>query len=270
MALGLNGHSVADSGLGPGSLALWVNRAADILFGLAIESSNPSASDNAASGNGPGVAIARVRPLAGHFDVLEKVLIEPLRRETGHDDLLPAIDRLCNKAGAQPRQIGLICVSAGPGGFTALRVAVTAAKMIAFSTAAACSAVPSAWVAARRAGCAGRFAVLLAGKGDSAFATVFDPGWESGVIRSAPIGRLVRAEDVAGLNVGAIVADRFLPEPIRAAVETLGIPIESPRFDPGACLELGCLLRAGGPGSLNPIYPREPEAVTLWKARNRA
>lgn len=246
-----------------------MNAAADNLFVLAIESSNPSASEGGA--DGPGVAIAKILPKESCFEISGTILIEHLRRESGRDDdLLPAIDRLCSKAEVRPEQIGLVSVSAGPGGFTALRVAVTAAKMIAYATNASCSAVPSAWVAARRAACTGRFAVLLAGKADSAFATVFEPGWDRDLNQRVPAGKLVRAEDLGTLEIGTIVADKYLPQSIQAGAAALGIAIERPRFDPGACLELGCLLHAGGPEALNPIYPREPEAVTLWKARHQA
>ncbi|MBX3388587.1 MAG: tRNA (adenosine(37)-N6)-threonylcarbamoyltransferase complex dimerization subunit type 1 TsaB [Phycisphaeraceae bacterium] len=245
-----------------------MDAAADTILSLSIESSNPSALEDGV--NGPGVALARILRTAGRFEVSGTILTEPLRRETGRDDdLLPAIDRLFRNAGARPEQLGLVSVSAGPGGFTALRVAVTAAKMLAYSTDAMCASVPSAWVAAHMVKSSGRFAVLLAGKNDSAFATLFEAGWERRLGDQAPATKLVRAEDVAGLNVGLIVADKYLPEAIRAAAAALHIPVEHPRFRAASCLELGCLIVPGGPESLNPIYPREPEAVTQWKARNQ-
>ena len=168
-----------------------------------------------------------------------------------------------------PKQIGLVAVSVGPGGFTALRVAVTVGNSIAFATGAACVRVPSAQVAARRVHSAGRFAVALASKGDTTFATVFGPDWQSAPGAKRPVGKLVRAADVAALDVGLIVADKFLPAPIREAAEKEGVRVVAPEFDAGACLELGCSIQVGTPGSLEPLYAREPEAVTLWKARQK-
>lgn len=239
------------------------------VFALAIESSNPSASDGNREG-GPGVALAEVSHDTGEWIVVGEITTESLRRGAGReDDLMPAVDRVAGRAGVRPRQIGLVAVSAGPGGFTALRVAVTVGNAIAFAQGAACVSVPSASVAALRTRCAGRFAVALASKGETAFLTVFDPGWQS-LQRSSPThGRVMRATDIAGLGVELLVADQHLPDAIRRASEQAGVRIEPPVFDPAACLELACSLPVSAAGSLTPQYAREPEAVTLWKARQK-
>lgn len=241
----------------------------DKLFALAIESSNPSSADGI-DGGGPGVALAEVSQRAGAWSIVGKIATESLRRQSGReDDMMPAIDRLCKRVGTTAASIGLVAVSVGPGGFTALRVAVTVGNAIAFATGAACVAIPSALVVASRVKCSGRVAVLLASKGETSFATVFAPGWDSGASMTGPEGMLVRATDIAGLDVEMLIADKFLPTPIREAAERAGIKVAVPQFDPAACLELGCRLPAARPGSLAPLYPREPEAVTLWKARQK-
>lgn len=241
----------------------------DKVFALAIESSNPSSPDGN-DGGGPGVAIAEVAHLAGAWCVVGEIATESLSRQSGReDDLVPAIDRICKRVGAPAERIGLVAVSVGPGGFTALRVAVTVGNSIAFATGAACVAVPSALVVARRAGCSGRFAVLLASKGETSFATVFSPGWDRTASVACPPGMLVRGADIAGLEVEMLVGDKFLPAQIREAAERAGVRVVAPHFDPEACLQLGCLLPVAAPGSLAPLYAREPEAVTLWKARQR-
>ncbi|MBL8875426.1 MAG: hypothetical protein JNM86_06485 [Phycisphaerae bacterium] len=235
------------------------------IFALAIESSNPSADH--ATGSGPGVAIVRVARESERLVPAGPPQVELLRKSGGReDDLMPAIDRLCRRVGANARQIGLVAVSVGPGGFTALRVAVTVGNAIAFVARAPTVAVPSALVVARSTKPSGRFAVALASKGDSTFATVFDPAWQE---HPAPQGRLIRAADVAPLGVDRMIADSFLPEPIRAACIEHGIEILPPAFDPNECLELAFRLPAGVPGGLMPLYPREPEALTLWRARQQ-
>lgn len=222
---------------------------------LAIETSNPSA---AAPGSGPGAGVA-LGALEGSSATL--LGTEPLLEERAHDDdLLPAIDRLTRRYAATPRQIARVAVSVGPGGFTALRIAVAAAKMIAEATGAGCVAVPSALVVARRTDHNGRpFAVALSSKGDSAFVTLFD-----GPRPRAP-GTVMTAADVASLDVALLVADRFLPESIRNVCAQRSIAVVPPRFDPAACLEAALELPDIDPVELLPIYPRLPEAVVKWR-----
>lgn len=239
---------------------------------LAIEASNPSATRDGGAGGLPGVAIGRIRMKDGDTRLEGGIFSEPLAAGTGHeDDLMPAIDRLFRRAGASPREIVRIAVSIGPGGFTALRVAVTVAKTLSLTTGAKCVGVPTAMVLASKAEDApSPLAVLLAAKGDSAYATVlgtqfFDQLKRSGVIQQ-PAGRLVAAADIAGLGARSICADRFLPGAINQECKRLGIPILTPVFDVEACLRLGIRMNPAPTASLGPLYPREPEAVTKWRA----
>ena len=211
---------------------------------LAIETSNPSCE--------AGVAIGSPEGLLG---------VEPVQTGDGrHDDLMTAIDRLCKRIGATPRQVSRIAVSIGPGGYTTLRIAEATAKMLAEALGAQCVAVPTARVVARRVTVQGLFAVVLASKDGTAFATGYrDPDVETGP------GRLIST--LEGLNVGTLVADSFLPKALTEEAARLGIAIVPPRFDPAACLELSFNAAAVDPVALTPLYPREPEAVTKWRAR---
>lgn len=219
---------------------------------LAIETSNPSA-------EGPGCPGVAVR-------VGTTVTREPVSRGR-EDDLMPAVDRLFRRVGCVPRDIGLIAVSIGPGGFTALRVGVTVAKVLSFSCGAACIGVPTsaALVArARREGVRGRVAVMLASKGDTSYASVFEDG-----VRDACEERLVDASEFGALGVQTIIADQFLPTAMRDLCDRSGIVALPPHFDAAEVLELGELLRSErGPtdvDELSPLYAREPEAVTKWR-----
>ena len=230
---------------------------------LAIEASNPSA-----AGSTPGVALGRVtresqRERAASVELLG---VELLRSTARHDDdLLPAVERLWSSAVESGRvknrrEIGCVAVSVGPGGFTGLRVAIAAGKMIAEVLGARCVAVPSACVVARRvaADFPRPFAVLLASKRETTIATVFADG--------APgAAQEIDAAGLAALGVGGLIADSFLPESIAAEATRLGLKVAEPVFDPAACLEAAADLPTVDPASLAAIYGREPEAVRKWR-----
>lgn len=231
---------------------------------LAIETTNPTA--DAAR---PGVAVARSAD--GPVEVEH---LRAGRARGGHDDdLMPAIDRLLGRIGGAARDIGVVCVSVGPGGYTGLRVACAAGKMIAEGAGARCVAVPTALVVARRvppsaweAGGGGGVAVALASKGKSAWVQVVDPA------AATPTGRLMTAADLGPLadaGVRTLVADRHLPEPMRAEAARLEMQVIEPVFDPAACIEAWRVygLPLIDPAELVPLYPREPDAVTQWRAR---
>lgn len=232
---------------------------------LAIETSNPSAP------SGPGCALGEILS-GGQSRLIDS---EPLRPATRHDDdLLPCIDRLCRRAGVSPTQLRAIAVSVGPGGYTALRVAVAAAKLIAESSGAKTIAVPTAAavaLATPREG-AHPFAVALAGKSDSSFITLFDPSWPGDVAQplNLPEGRLVAAEGLAALGIATLIADEHLPAALREQTTRLGITILAPVFSPAAVLQAAARLAATDPVQLLPLYAREPEAVTLWRNRTKS
>lgn len=234
---------------------------------LAIETSNPASWTPGASWH-PGVCIGEVDGASVRVLGLEPVAID----KPHTDDLLPAIERLTRRLDIRPAQLQRIAVSAGPGGFTAVRIAITVAQMIAEATGARAIAVPSALVAAARApeDLPTPFGVALSSKGPSVHVTAF-PTRPS---RSHPFtlspSRLATAADLPALGLRALIADHFLPDEIRAAAARLGLPVCAPLFDPVACLECAAGLEAVDPARLWPIYPREPEAVTKWRALHGA
>jgi tRNA threonylcarbamoyl adenosine modification protein YeaZ len=217
---------------------------------LAIETSNPSAwtPDSPAR---PGVAVARAGEVLG----VEAIDVE----RVNEDDLAPAIARLFGRLGLKARDLRSLAVSVGPGGFTAVRLAVTTAKMIAEATGAQCLPIPSAWVVARRVRSGEPFAVALASKGESAFVTIFDAEGKPGE------GQLLESAGLTGLGVRLVVADQFFPDSMRDAAGRAGLRVEPPVFDPVACLEAAVGVTPVDPAALLPLYPREPEAVTKWK-----
>lgn len=222
---------------------------------LAIETSNPSSWTPAAPVM-PGVCLGR-RTAAG-LEVLAVAPVDPRERD---DQLMPAVDQAFRTAGAGPRDLASVAVSVGPGGFTAVRIAVTVAKMLAHARGAAVIPVPSAAVAARSARPGpGPFAVVLASKGEDAFVTRF----ESPETPSGP-GAIADASALAALGITRLVADQFLPPSFAAWASSAGVAVEAPVFDPRACLAASLTLPPVDPFALAPLYPREPEAVRKWR-----
>lgn len=243
---------------------------------LAIENSNPSAVDAAGADShfGAGVAVGRywssASPAESSIELLALEPIKQLGREA--DDLMPAVARAVERAGLMPRDIQQVAVSVGPGGYTAVRMACAAGKMIAHAVGAMCAAVPSAWVVAasalpRMSGI--RFAVALAGKDDTAYFTVIDSAQiHLDFPRVSREAGILRAADLCELGVQTLYADRFLPDSIRRVALLSGIEVLEPIFDPVACLKVATCVPSIEPTALVPIYPREPDAVTLWRARH--
>ncbi|MCP3902693.1 MAG: tRNA (adenosine(37)-N6)-threonylcarbamoyltransferase complex dimerization subunit type 1 TsaB [Planctomycetes bacterium] len=201
--------------------------------------------------------------------------VESIAEDRRHDDvLLPTVDRLFASAGLRPENLDAVGVSAGPGGFTGLRIAVSAAKMMALALGARVVAVPSALVVAESldadAVTGDTILVALASKRDTCWATVLTH--DGAHWRPRDLGRLVTAEAAPLDGVAAVLADRFLPEPIRARCAALPLDVLEPRLDPRACLAVTERMLGSGettdPLELAPIYPRPPEAVTLWNARH--
>jgi tRNA threonylcarbamoyladenosine biosynthesis protein TsaB len=230
---------------------------------LAIEISNPS------SGGGGGVAVGRVDG-GGHVELLAVESV-PERSPPGEDRLMPAIVAATARAGVGPGELVCVAASVGPGGYTAVRVACATAKLLALGAGCACAAVRSAAVAAASdlmdggGGVGGGpVAVALASKGDSAWFEVYA---RAGATEPTLAGLFTSGELDALGPVGVLLADGFLPAPIRAAAAARGLEIRPLRFDPAACLRLAARARRVDPAELNPLYPREPDAVTLWRAR---
>src|SRR5690606_35606531 len=177
-------------------------------------------------------------------------------------------DRACARAGITARQIALVGVSIGPGGYTSLRVACAAGKMIAEAVGARCVPVSSAAVAALGAGSVNqRLGVCLSSKDDAVHFTLFPHGWTIG--EPVPIGELLGAGDVPLDQIDVLIGDEHLPPALRQRAGAAGIPVQQPRLTATACLQLACA-RGGAsidPVELVPFYPREPEAVTLWRKR---
>ena len=201
------------------------------------------------------------------------VLAEPFRAMSRHDDdLLPAVDRVVRRASLRPADLACVAVSIGPGGFTGLRIACATAKALAESIGCLLVAVPSALVAAEACSSRGPILVLLAAKRENVWCTRCQRGangsWE---IAGRPGLQDAATIDLTGID--RVLADEHLPPALRVRIEQSGRPIDAPAFAPSDLLLVGERLFTGGHTidaiELLPLYPREPEAVKVWRDRGR-
>jgi tRNA A37 threonylcarbamoyladenosine modification protein TsaB len=261
---------------------------------LGVEISNPSALGTG-GGSGPSVALVE-RSAASESDEssIAVVACEPVGTGSsrgGHDDdLIPAIDRLFRVAGRSVRELKLVAVSGGPGGYTSLRVACAAGAMIAEASGALCVRVPTAMGAVAVIDQAaiheqpeGPIIIALASKADSGWVELrerFGPpiggALDVRASRAVVPGQVMDAGGLAKLidrGARVLIADQHLPASFAERARLSGVRIIAPRFDARAiALLAACSPNLPGldprdPAALVPIYPREPEAVTLWRTR---
>ncbi len=231
---------------------------------LAIEASNPSLSN----GDEGSAAVCRIEG-----SVVHPLSMERLRAGSRHDDaLMRAVDDACRAAKVKPRDISRVAVSAGPGGYTGLRIALTSAKMLGDTLGAELIPVPTARVATfgfvegDRDPASQPFIVTLASKRESAWCQPFRG------VDALDEGALCDAEGlrtmIASSGASTVLADEHLPRAMREVVDSSGIRVTPPRLDALLCARASIGLASVGVDALAPIYPREPEAVRKWNAKD--
>ena len=205
------------------------------------------------------------------------VAVEPVRTgDRTHEDLMPAIDRVFAKVAVSPERLHAVMINAGPGGFTGLRIAHATAQAMAL----ACGAriVPVG------AGVCARMASVLAGElssGDAVWVALASKGDESWVQRVdgtvdavAREGRSCEASEWSCDGVRLLIADEHLPESWRQRASQQQVRCLPLRVGAEAVLRAGRPLLAIGrhvaPEAAVPVYPREAEAVRLWRQRHAA
>jgi tRNA threonylcarbamoyl adenosine modification protein YeaZ len=221
-------------------------------------------------------ASQRVQSVAlGHADWVEQEPVQADRRDV--EDLLPAIDRLCRRRQVAPCSLGAVVVDGGPGGFTGLRMAHAAAQAMALALGVPVVQVCAAVVAVEVARREGRLQpeqaswVALACKGEEAWTARVDRRGEPDVAADAR-SRTVDMWDQAGVE--CLVADEHLPASWVQACERRGIRRVPLQLDAAGLLRVGMRMLERGrtvrAEALVPLYPREAEAVRLWRERHGA
>jgi tRNA threonylcarbamoyl adenosine modification protein YeaZ len=200
------------------------------------------------------------------------VLVETIdASDRTREDLLPAFERLMARAGIRPANLGALMLNAGPGGFTGLRMAHAAVQAASIALRIPVVQVPGALCA--------RAAAVLAGElspADPCWVALASKGLETWIALAEGSGE-GRSIEVAAWDPGAcrtLIADEHLPATWRTAVESLGLRTLSLRSDARAVLRAGRPMLDSGrvlpPEALIPAYPREAEAVRLWRERKAA
>lgn len=229
-------------------------------FVLGIECSNPGAGASSV------VALAR-RGEEGAIELLGERGLDGAGR--GSDGLVASVAALCAAHGAAARAIGRVVVSVGPGGYTALRTSVTAAKVLARAIGAELVGVETARVVAVSVDEAQRPAlVLLASKREKSHASVVGVDGSIETIGVVDAGVFADAR-CAGVRV--VVGDRHVHGSFVEAAAARGIGVVGPVLSAWACLR-GSEGLVGVSGAdldaVGVVYAREPDAVTQWRARH--
>jgi len=221
-------------------------------FTLAIELSNPSASPKAHA-----VALFVVD---GSNALVGSMAIPAGVRSS--DALMGVIETLCAEHGCAPSDITRLLVSIGPGGYTALRISTTTAKVLAETLGCSLVAVPTARVGACSIKPEHRPALIaLASKNERAHCSIVNA---DGSIESVGV---IDASALGAYNLKSIVGDGHLPGSFVEQGEKLGVQIMALVLDARRCLEAGAGIEPISPDALRPIYASEPDAVPQWRAR---
>lgn len=225
---------------------------------LAIETSNPSRTDDSCAGVG--------LYEGEHSSELSELACVQLRKGSSHDDaLVRAIDSCARTAGIGPSDIRRIAVSVGPGGYTSVRIATTVAKSIALVSGAECVPVPTSLGVIRalsgRVTDSERCLLCLAWKRNESWSQVFrndEPNGEASI-------RTV--DDIAAFEGELVIADTAFIDRVRESHPDFKTQTVEPSFEPSAVAAVSFACRAVPTHELVPMYPREPEAVRVWAER---
>lgn len=191
-------------------------------------------------------------------------------------DFLPAIARLCRTHDVAPADLAYVFLSIGPGSFTGLRIGVSAARMIAFSTHAKIVGVPTLTVIAQNANLLPQpppsVTVLLDAKRQRVYAASFRRiagiyHCDAAAEEVDPASFLAtRPEGCAALGEG-VIAHRGVAERCGLIV----LPEELYRARAETVYALGLRMAKNAetvhPRLLVPDYIRQPEAEERWEQR---
>lgn len=219
--------------------------------------------------------------LGKEHDLLEAVMVGGPTKTPGQPprrggELMPAIEALCQRHNVQPRQLGEVYVSTGPGSFTGLRVAITTARMLARFLDVKVVGVPTIDVIAQQVplqtSLPSRLAIALNIKRQTAYAATYtrqahhwQPDAEPAIV---PLEQLLSqgASQPMALVAPGLPMDYALPASITRLAEDIARPHSDSVWLLGQrAAHLG---QYTDPATLLPIYARPPEAVELWNQRH--
>lgn len=201
--------------------------------------------------------------------------------------IIPIIDRLCRARSWAPRDVQELYVSAGPGSFTGLRIAITLAKMLALATGAKLVAVPTVRVLADNAPAdAANVIIVLDAKREQIFTARFRAAAGPQAARGMQELRWIEEEGAHLDDLASMLARA--PRPVHLLGEGIAyhrkfIPVDDAgvivaaeqtwQARAAAVARIGTELARGGgfvdPLAFTPIYIRRPEAEEKWESMSR-
>jgi len=193
--------------------------------------------------------------------------------------LISQMKALLDRHDLSPVDLAEAYVSAGPGSFTGLRVGITAVRTLAQALGnLRCVAVPTAHAVARNATDLEwtHLGVIMAAREGSVHATLFER-CEGRIVELEP-GRACEAGEflAAAPKPVTLIGEGLTYQPMVAAEVTVIDPEATAMHMPNslAVWQVGLDLARAGTFTeyhhLLPIYPREPEAIRLWKQQGKA
>ena len=204
--------------------------------------------------------------------VLELNIDNNCRKE---DSVMPSIQQLASELNIMPDSLELVVISIGPGGFTGLRSAVAIAKMISLVSGAAIVPIETALSTVHNANIGtGPYFVVNGVKQDTFWLSKVHKNNNTWFCESAPSSSLELEQSIH--TVKALFGDSYLPKSVTAFCVSKGIQIHESAVSAKSLLSLGVHMfqndkdASVNPLELLPLYPREPEAVRLWKENNKA
>ena len=194
---------------------------------------------------------------------------------------------LFESAACTPSEVDAIAIATGPGGFTGLRVSIACAKALALARDVKLIALPSARVFAASdiaRGGNGPWLIALAAKNDSAWCIHAATRGESASFQADSISfdaaSILGADEFAARVTlvaregGALLADEHLGSELTQLAIAAGLTQRALQTDSATLATLAVQAFARNdfidPYALAPIYAREPEAVTKWRALHDA
>jgi tRNA threonylcarbamoyl adenosine modification protein YeaZ len=219
---------------------------------LAIETSNTTSMAPHAA------AIAIANP-----DQPARPLATAALADAEHAGVAHAISHALDAAGLRAADLTAIAVSTGPGGYTATRTAAATAAALALAAGIPAIPVPTHDALAHAHASDRQLAIALAWKRDSLFLAVYEPG-----ITSPKHAALTDIRQLPELTDHSLVADPRLATALRDAGSIpTDLATEAPRLDANAVLAVAVQRTPVHARELQPLYPRQPEAVSNWRKR---
>ncbi len=220
---------------------------------------------------------------AGKEILAEKKFSSPLKHSS---EIFPTINQILEQIQGKPKDIQHIFISIGPGSFTGLRIAVTAAKMINLANSVKIIGVDTLDVIAENGRefilkeniNADKLAVVLDAKRKQFFTAVYE--WNNGMLEKCMDDHLIKADEFIESFCGktekiVIVGEglvrhrkKFEHENIIISEEKYWVPKAS------TILKLGNRRTKQKSFedvmSLEPRYLRKPEAEEKWELRHKS